>query len=191
MIATTDPRLLGAVLANLADPNDEPLPGGPGEDAPGPASPAGPHVLTHTCEQCCKIKPASAFATLLQAKPGAPVICDACLDALPMDLVMALGKLNATPEPATPDPTHCQHLSNCAVSSCPACEPRWRGMAGLSMAGFLHDDPATFLTLFQALSERNKEETCAAIASFGGCTPAAVAAFIARSRARALACGVL
>jgi hypothetical protein len=92
---------------------------------------------------------------------------------------------------ATPDPTHCQHMGACNDHSCEACEPRWRGMAGRSMLDYLHDDPAEFLTLFQALSERNKEETYAAIASFSGQTVGAVQTFIARSRARALACGVL
>jgi hypothetical protein len=91
----------------------------------------------------------------------------------------------------TAAPVHCQHLAACATSTCSACEPRWRGMAGLSMAEYLHDDPAEFLTLFQALSERNKEETYAAIASFSGCDAGTVQTFIARSRARALACGVL
>lgn len=97
--------------------------------------------------------------------------------------------------PSTPqtggDVTTCQHLAACATSSCDACEPRWRGQAGRAMADYLHDEPAEFLTLFAALSERNKEETYAAIASFGGMTVAAVRTFLARSRARATALGML
>lgn len=75
------------MIDNFFGPND-PI-------VPPPEPPVGVGEAPLTCEQCCKIKPASAFATLLQAKPDAPVICDACLDALPMDLVMALNKLNA------------------------------------------------------------------------------------------------
>lgn len=99
----------------------------------------------------------------------------------------------ASQEPATVPvaPDHCQHLAACASSTCPACEPRWRGMAGRAMLDYLHDDPAEFLTLFQALSEANKQETYAAIASFGGKTVEEIVTFIARSRARAIACGVL
>lgn len=53
-------------------------------------------ALVRTCEQCLVAKPESGFTTFIQALPDSPVICDACLDTLPMDLVMALRKQNAS-----------------------------------------------------------------------------------------------
>lgn len=97
--------------------------------------------------------------------------------------------------PTTPqtggEAVHCQHLSACASSSCPACEPRWRGMTGRSMVNFLNDDPTTFLILFDSLSSANKSETYAAIALVSQGTPGDVASFLHRSRARAMALGML
>lgn len=89
------------------------------------------------------------------------------------------------------DPTHCAHLEACATSSCAACEPRWRSQTGRSMVCWLNDDLPAFLVFFASLSEPNKAETYAAIAQVSENTPADVATFLSRSRARANALGML
>jgi hypothetical protein len=102
-----------------------------------------------TCESCMATKPNGAFTTVLKAPPNGPIICDACLDTLPMDLLLATRRLNelsalpaapaANPiEARTPDsfsgpsdstatgreeppPAYCPDLAACEASNCPAC----------------------------------------------------------------------
>lgn len=159
MIDTTDPRLLGAVLANLG-PNDPIVPP-PEPDAPEEGPPMGGGeamrlmlqasqcctriveamqgekgqrlcdlaatyqraivrwrrrldalpgaTLVIICEQCLASKPESAFTTFLQAPPDSPAICDACLDTLPMDLVMALRRQNDALTGAPEEGPHRDH----------------------------------------------------------------------------------
>lgn len=100
---------------------------------------------------------------------------------------------SATPDTATAfvAPDHCANLDTCrAGASCPACEPTVQEV-GAAAFSKLHDDPAAFLRQFDARDVHDREAVVVAIAAWGGEAADYVGSFIAETRCRALALGLL
>lgn len=104
-------------------------------------------------------------------------------------------------EPAEEPPTtpqtggragHCANLDACGFSSCPTCEPLLTAAEiGESHFAKLHDDPIGFLLQFDGRDQADRESIVVSIAAWGKETAEYVGLFIARSRARAMALGML